>query len=86
MFKIPFFDSNNVETKSHPWRLCPIGEHWVRRHPKHLRSGKLTDHDGHCHKNKKSKTEFYHADELKIVAETYFNHLSSDRWLDEILE
>jgi hypothetical protein len=86
VFKIPFFDSNNVETKSHPWRLCPIGEHWVRRHPKHLRSGNLTDHDGHCRKNKKSKTEFYHADELKIVAETYFNHLSSDRWLDEILE
>lgn len=54
VFKIPFFDSKNIETKSHPWRLCPIGEHWVKRHPKKLSSGKVTDHDGHCRKNKKS--------------------------------
>ena len=23
VFKIPFFDSTDVTTKSHPWRLCP---------------------------------------------------------------
>ena len=79
VFKIPFFDSKNIETKSHPWRLCPIGEHWVRRHPKKLSSGKITDHDGHCRKNKKSKSEFYHADELKLIAETYFSSLSSNK-------
>lgn len=78
VFKIPFFDSENVETKSHPWRLCPIGEHWVRRHSKHLNSGKITDHDGHCRKNKKSKSEFYHADELVLIAESHFDSLSSD--------
>ncbi|HXH75191.1 MAG TPA: transglycosylase SLT domain-containing protein [Bacteriovoracaceae bacterium] len=78
VFKIPFFDSTDVTAKSHPWRLCPIGEHWVRRQPKHLRSGKLTDHDGHCRKNKKSKSEFYHADELKLMSETHFNSLTSD--------
>ncbi len=78
IFKIPFFDSTNVTTKSHPWRICPIGEHWVRRHPKHLGSGKVTDHDGHCRKNKKSKSEFYHADELKLIAEAHFDSLRSD--------
>jgi hypothetical protein len=78
VFKIPFFDSTDVTTKYHPWRLCPIGEHWVRRHPKHLRSGNVTDHDGHCRKNKKSKSEFYHADELKLMAETHFGSLTSD--------
>lgn len=78
IFKIPFFDSENVETKSHPWRLCPIGEHWVKRHPKHLHTGKVTDHDGHCRKNKKSKAEFYHADELILIAETHFKALESD--------
>lgn len=77
-FKIPFFDSRDVETKAHPWRLCPIGEHWVRRHPKHLDSGKVTDHDGHCRKNKKSKSEFYHADELKMIADSYFESMKSD--------
>jgi hypothetical protein len=78
VFKIPFFDSENVETKSHPWRLCPIGEHWVRRHPKNLHTGKVTDHDGHCRKNKKSKSEFYHADELRLIAEAYFSSLASE--------
>ena len=78
VFKIPFFDSENVETKSHPWRLCPVGEHWVRRHPKHLNSGKITDHEGHCRKNKKSKLEFYQADELILIAQTHFDSLSSD--------
>jgi hypothetical protein len=78
VFKIPFFDSRDIEIKAHPWRLCPIGEHWVRRHPKHLGSGKVTDHDGHCRKNKKSKSEFYHADELKLIAEAHFNSLKSD--------
>lgn len=78
IFKIPFFDSENVETKSHPWRVCPIGEHWVKRHPKNLRSGRMTDHDGHCRKNKKSKSEFYHADELKLIAETHFSSSTSD--------
>ncbi len=78
VFKIPFFDSTDVKTKFHPWRLCPISEHWVRRHPKNLTSGKVTDHDGHCRKNKKSKSEFYHPDELKLIAETHFDSLKSD--------
>lgn len=78
VFKIPFFDSSDVTTKFHPWRLCPIGEHWVRRHPKNLTSGKVTDHDGHCRKNKKSKSEFYHASELKLIAKIYFESLKSD--------
>ena len=78
VFKIPFFDSRDIELKAHPWRLCPIGEHWVKRHPKHLGSGKVTDHDGHCRKNKKSKADFYHADELKLIAEAHFDSLKSD--------
>ena len=69
VFKIPFFDSRDIEIKLHPWRICPIGEHWVRRHPKYLGSGKVTDHDGHCRNNKKSKSEFYHADELNSTAD-----------------
>lgn len=79
VFKVPFFDSRDIEIKAHPWRVCPIGEHWVRRHPKLLRSGKVTDHDGHCRKNKKIKSEFYHSDELNLIAETYFKNLVSDK-------
>lgn len=49
VYKVPFFDTQDIEIKN-PWRVCPVGEHWVRRHPKHLQTGKVTDHDGHCRK------------------------------------
>ncbi len=78
VFKIPFFDSRDIEEKSHSWRLCPIGEHWVRRHEKHLVSGKITDHDGHCRKNKKNKSEYYSASELRLISEFYFKDLEND--------
>lgn len=64
--------------KNHPWRLCPLGEHWVRPHEKQLKSGVITKHDGHCRKNKKTKSEFYTADELRIIATTNFDSLALD--------
>lgn len=54
IYKTPFFDSRNIEIKN-PWRSCPIGEYWVKRHPKHLKTGKITDHDGHCRRNSSGK-------------------------------
>lgn len=64
--KVPFFDTQDIEIKN-PWRVCPIGEHWVRRHPKQLRTGKLTDHDGHCRKNP-SKRDLLKGDEMDLIA------------------
>lgn len=66
VYKIPFLDTENIEIKN-PWRVCPIGEHWVRRHPKYLRSGKVTDHDGHCRKNP-SKKDLLGADEMDFIS------------------
>jgi predicted nucleotidyltransferase len=37
------------------WRICPIGEHWVDRHPRELKTGTIVDRDGHCRKNKSGK-------------------------------
>lgn len=65
--KIPFWNTNQIVTQS-PWRLCPIGESWVRRHPKHLQSGIITDHDGHCRLNHKGR-DILHADEIKRIPE-----------------
>jgi hypothetical protein len=67
VYKIPFFDTRNIEERS-PWRICPIGEHWVRRHPKDLKSGKVTDHDGHCRLNPKGK-DLLKSDEIKRISE-----------------
>ena len=66
VYKVPFFDTQDIEVKN-PWRVCPIGEHWVRRHLKHLHSGKATDHDGHCRKNP-SKKDLLKGDEMKLIA------------------
>jgi hypothetical protein len=67
VYKVPFFDTRNIEERS-PWRICPIGEHWVRRHPKDLKSGKVTDHDGHCRLNPKGK-DLLKTDEIKRISE-----------------
>ncbi len=66
VYKIPFLNTEDIDVKS-PWRVCPIGEHWVRRHPKHLNSGKVTDHDGHCRKNP-SKKDLLGGDEMDLIA------------------
>lgn len=66
VYKIPFFDTKDIEVKN-PWRVCPTGEHWVRRHPKHLHSGKVTDHDGHCRKNP-SRKDLLKGDEMELIA------------------
>ncbi|HXH30826.1 MAG TPA: transglycosylase SLT domain-containing protein [Bacteriovoracaceae bacterium] len=69
--------------KNHPWRLCPVGEHWVRTHPLTVpASGKgparETVRQGHCHSNPKGKSEFYTSDELREIAEIHFKTLISD--------
>lgn len=66
VYKTPFFDTQNIEIKN-PWRVCPIGEHWVRRHPKRLQTGKVTDHDGHCRKNP-SKEDLLKGDEMELIS------------------
>ncbi|MES2768045.1 MAG: transglycosylase SLT domain-containing protein [Bdellovibrionota bacterium] len=66
VYKTPFFDTQNIEIKN-PWRICPIGEHWVRRHPKNLKTGKITDHDGHCRKNP-SKKDLIKGDEMELIS------------------
>lgn len=64
--------------KSHPWRLCPLGEHWVRTHPLTIpTSKKMTTRHGHCRKNT-GRTEFYSADELREIAHQHFHVIKND--------
>jgi len=63
----PASETSLETTKANPWRLCPAGEHWVRRHPKHLQLGIITDHDGHCRKNP-SKKDLLKGDEMDVIA------------------
>jgi hypothetical protein len=76
-------ESPTDSLKNHPWRLCPIGEHWVKTHPLTVpASGKgpvrETVRQGHCHANPKRKSEFYTSDELREIAEIHFKTLMSE--------
>lgn len=63
--KILFWNTNQI-VKQSPWRLCPLGKSWVKRHPKHLKSGGITDHDGHCRLNHKGR-DILHTDEIRRI-------------------
>jgi len=72
--------------KSHSWRLCPIGEHWVIDHPLWVpptdkRPGYHTTRDGHCAGNPtrgKAKVikDYLTAEEMQMMADKYFTNLS----------
>ena len=72
--------------KSHSWRLCPIGEHWVTDHPlwvppTDMRPGYHTTRDGHCATNPKrgnSKIikEYLTGEEMQMIADKHFSNIS----------
>lgn len=73
------------KAKSHPWRQCPIGEHWVVTH--HMKvpvsdknPGGITSRGGHCalnpKRNRKVIADYIEPDEIDYIAEKYFGSLS----------
>ena len=67
VYKIPFLSTSEIK-EINPWRICPIGEHWVRRHYRQKKH--LEDVDGYCRKNK-SKKDQLKGDEIDLIS----NHL-----------
>ena len=64
VYKIPFFSTSEIK-EINLWRVCPIGEHWVRRHDRQKKH--LEDVDGHCRKNK-SKKDQLKGDEIDLIS------------------
>jgi len=70
----------SIITKSHPWRLCPPGEHWVVAHPLRIPpseknpAGSVTTRSAHCHGNPSRKDSIY-ADEITEIAQQNFADL-----------
>ena len=66
--------------KIHRWRICPLGQHWVREHPRRVRPsrrhplGGMTSVAGHCRDNPSHKDQMY-SDEISEIALTKFNSL-----------
>jgi len=75
--------------KVHPWRLCPIGKHYVRSHSEHISpskkhpEGEIITRHAHCannppHKNKRGQEEpqdILSFDELQTIATANFSNL-----------
>jgi hypothetical protein len=75
--------STTNSLKNHPWRLCPMGEYWVKTHPLTVPASgrgptRKTIRHGHCQLNPKRKSEFYTSDELREIAEIHFKTLLND--------
>ena len=66
IYKIPFFDTEDIK-EFNPWRVCPIGEYWVRRHDRQKKH--LEDVDGHCRKNTSGK-DLIRGDEIDQIAKS----------------
>jgi len=70
-----------TDTKQHPWRKCPIGEHWVRGHERKVDVSEknpngVTIVDAHCRKNP-SHHEIFVADELHYIAQLHFKNIKT---------
>lgn len=63
--KILFWSPEHVAKKS-AWRICPIGEHWTRVHPYHVKSGKVAIQSGHCKRNPSGK-DIIKKDEIELI-------------------
>lgn len=61
--------------KTHPWRKCSTGKHWVSAHPRRSKSNKVTIVDGHCRLNRSKKDQIY-SDELILITNEHFEKVS----------
>jgi len=69
------------DDKAHPWRICPLGQHFVRTHLEHISPSKtrpqgevITRHE-HCAHNPSHK-DMLSLDEIHVVSNKYFEGLS----------
>jgi hypothetical protein len=74
--------------KSHPWRLCPGGEHWVRTHPLKVpvsakNPSGVTERHGHCASNPSGK-DYLYEDEMEEIAKNNFPKLKGPPAADDL--
>lgn len=66
IYKIPFFTTEDIK-EYNSWRICPVGEYWVRRHARQKKT--TEDVDGHCRKNHKGR-DLIKGDEIEEISQT----------------
>src|SRR5271163_2673297 len=75
------FSNTTLDDKAHPWRICPIGKHYVKTHSLHIPPSKehpqgqiVTRHE-HCADNSSHK-DMLSYDEIQMITNKYFPTLS----------
>jgi hypothetical protein len=63
----------NISETKHPWRICPLGEHWVKEFPRKIPAG-TTSVEGHCRKNPKNR-DVIGSVEIVSISNTHFKNL-----------
>lgn len=69
------------DEKIHPWRICPIGKHFIKKHVVHIPpskehpNGEIIERHEHCAINP-SKKDILSFDEIQAMTEKYFHQLS----------
>ena len=75
--------------KTHAWRLCSPGEHWVRTHSLKVPpsrkdpNGSMTTRHGHCAANPTGKDQLYR-DEIQEIASENFSKLKEGPCPDDL--
>lgn len=83
-----FLMKSSQKEKSHPWRICPGGEHWVRTHDRHVPISEknptgITEVEGHCRKNRSKKDQIL-PEEIEKIARTIFKNLKGPPKADDL--
>ena len=69
------------DEKIHPWRICPIGKHLVKKHNVHIPpskehpNGQIIERHEHCALNS-SKKDILSFDEIQAITEEHFHQLT----------
>ena len=70
-----------IKEKIHPWRICPIGKHFIKKHLVHIPpskkhpNGTSIEKHNYCATNP-SKKDILTFDEIQAITKKYFHKLS----------
>ena len=66
-----------LSSGKHPWRICPIGFHWVNQHPRKEDKDSIVLVKGHCRRNPSNK-DVLEIDEIKEMSSVFVSMLKKD--------
>lgn len=61
----------------HPWRICPIGYHWVNKHPRKEDKDTIVLVKGHCRRNPSNK-DVLEIDEIQEISSIFTTMLKKE--------